>query len=140
MKIIVGIGNPGRQYAGTRHNVGYRVIEKLAQALDAPAGRERFDSILQEAMIDSEKTLLIRPLTYVNLSGSAVRRAADWYGCTPQDVLVACDDMNLPVAAIRARAAGRSGGHNGLQSVIDHLGTTDFPRLRIGRASCRERV
>ncbi|HUS58500.1 MAG TPA: aminoacyl-tRNA hydrolase [Planctomycetota bacterium] len=135
MKIIVGIGNPGRQYAGTRHNAGYRVIENLAQKLSASAGRERFESIFQEAMIGGEKVILMRPLTYMNLSGMAVRRAVDWYDCPVQDVLLVCDDLNLPVAAIRVRASGRSGGHNGLQSVIDHLGATDFPRLRIGIGS-----
>jgi len=135
MKIVVGIGNPGRRYAGTRHNVGYRVIEELAGKLGAPAGRERFESLVQDVPVEGEKLLLMRPLTYVNLSGMAVRRAADWYGCTPQDVLVVCDDMNLQVAELRVRRQGSSGGHNGLQSIIDHLGTDEFARLRVGIGS-----
>jgi len=135
MKIVVGVGNPGRQYAGTRHNVGYRVIENLARKLDAGVPRERFDSATQDTAVDGEKVLLLRPLTYVNLSGGAVRRAADWFKCEPGDIMVVCDDLNLPVAQLRARKSGSGGGHNGLQSIIDHLGTTAFPRLRIGIGS-----
>ena len=135
MKIVVGIGNPGRQYAGTRHNVGYRVVENLARKLNAGAAKERFGSLVQDAAVDGEKLLLMRPLTYVNLSGMAARRAADWFGCTPEALMVVADDMNLPVARIRVRRQGSSGGHNGLQSIIQHLGTIDFPRIRIGIGS-----
>jgi len=135
MKIVVGIGNPGRQYAGTRHNVGYRVVENLARKLNTGTARERFESLVQDAVVDGEKLLLMRPLTYVNLSGVAARRAADWFGCTADDVLVVADDMNLPVARIRVRSQGSSGGHNGIQSIIQHMGTVDFPRIRIGIGS-----
>ena len=135
MKIVVGIGNPGKQYAGTRHNAGYRVIESLVRKLNVGAGRERFDSLVQDTVVDGEKLLLMRPLTYVNLSGMAVRRAADWFGCAAEDVLVVADDMNLPVATIRVRREGSGGGHHGLESIIDHLGTVGFPRIRIGIGS-----
>ena len=135
MKIVVGIGNPGKQYAGTRHNVGYRVVESLAAKLGAGSGRERFESVVQDTVIDGEKLLLMRPLTYVNLSGMAVRRAMDWFGGAPEDVMVVADDMNLPVATIRVRQRGSGGGHHGLESIIDHLGTIDFPRIRIGIGS-----
>ncbi|NQT19484.1 MAG: aminoacyl-tRNA hydrolase [Planctomycetes bacterium] len=132
---MVGIGNPGKRYAGTRHNAGYMIIENLAEQLGAGPGRERFDSLVQEAPADGEKLLLVRPLTYVNLSGAAVRRALDWYRCPPGDLVVVCDDLNLPLACIRVRRSGSSGGHNGLQSIIDHLGTTEFARIRIGIGS-----
>ena len=132
MKIVVGIGNPGQRYAGTRHNVGYKVIEKLAEDSGAGPGKERFDSLVQEAAAGDEKLLLVRPLTFVNLSGAAVRRAMDWFRCPLDDLIVVCDDMNLPPARIRVRRSGSSGGHNGLQSIIDHLGTTEFARIRIG--------
>ncbi len=132
MKIVVGIGNPGRRYAGTRHNVGYLVIEKLAEKLGAGTAREQFDALVQAAFFDDEKVLLVRPLTYVNLSGRAVRQAVDWFRCPLEDIVVVCDDMNLPSARIRVRRSGASGGHNGLQSIIDCLGTSGFPRIRIG--------
>jgi len=135
MKIVVGIGNPGKRYAGTRHNVGYRVIEKLAETLDATGARERFGALVQEALADGEKILLVRPLTYVNLSGTAVRRAVDWFRCRVDDLIVICDDMNLPLAGVRVRRSGGTGGHNGLQSIVDHLGTTEFSRIRIGIGS-----
>lgn len=135
MKIVVGIGNPGQRYAGTRHNVGYKVIEKLAEESGAGPGKERFDSLVQEAAVGDEKLLLVRPLTYVNLSGAAVRRAIDWFRCPLDDLIVVCDDMNLPLAHIRVRRSGSSGGHNGLQSIIDHLGTTEFARIRVGIGS-----
>jgi len=135
MKIVVGIGNPGKRYAGTRHNVGYRIIEKLAQTLGASLARERFEALTQEADTDGEKLLLMRPLTYVNLSGVAVRRAVDWFRVSLGELIVICDDMNLPPAAIRVRRSGTSGGHNGLQSIIDHLATVEFARIRVGIGS-----
>jgi len=135
MKIAVGIGNPGRRYDRTRHNVGYRVIEKLARYHGAAAPKEQFDSLLQDVLVDGEKLVLLRPLTYVNLSGSAVRRTADWYRCPIDDLIVICDDMNLPLGRLRVRRAGSSGGHNGLESLIQHLGTTAFARVRVGIGS-----
>ena len=135
MKIVVGLGNPGRRYAGTRHNVGYRVIEKLAETLDATGARERFGAVAQGALANGEKLLLVRPLTYVNLSGTVVRRAVDWFRCPVDDLIVICDDMNLPLAGLRVRRSGGTGGHNGLQSIVDHLGTTEFSRIRIGIGS-----
>jgi len=141
MKIVVGIGNPGKRYAGTRHNVGYRVIEKLADRLDATTAGERFDALVQEAFADGDKLLLLRPLTYVNFSGRAVRRAVGRLSLPEREcglkhnLIVICDDMNLPLARVRVRRSGGSGGHNGLQSIIEHLGTTEFPRIRIGIGS-----
>jgi len=135
MKIAVGIGNPGTRYAGTRHNVGFRVIEKLADSLQAGVARERFEAAVQEASLDGEKLLLVRPLTYVNLSGTAVRRLADWYRCEPGEIIVVSDDVNLPLAGIRIRRSGSSGGHKGIESIIEYLDTVDFPRIRIGIGS-----
>jgi len=135
MKIAVGIGNPGRRYAGTRHNAGYRVIEKLARDFSASAAKEQFDSVAQDVLIDGEKLVLLRPLTYVNLSGTAVRRAVDWYRCPIEDLIVVCDDLNLAPGRVRVRRCGSSGGHNGLESIIQHLGTTEFARIRLGIGS-----
>jgi PTH1 family peptidyl-tRNA hydrolase len=128
MKLVVGLGNPGRQYAGTRHNVGFEVADRLA--VNAGPYRNRFDAQVAEA--PAEGLLLLKPNTYMNLSGRAVRQAVDFYKIPLPDVLVVCDDFALPLGKLRLRARGSHGGHNGLRSIQEHLGTTDYARLRVG--------
>ncbi|WP_081838532.1 aminoacyl-tRNA hydrolase [Thermogemmatispora carboxidivorans] len=132
MKLIVGLGNPGPHYAPTRHNVGFRVVEKLAQKLGWRWGEERSRALLASGMLGGEKIVLVKPLTYMNLSGEAVGALARWYRLTPQDILVVCDDLDLPVGRLRLRARGSTGGHNGLVSIVHHLHSDQFPRLRVG--------
>ena len=132
VKIIIGLGNPGREYAATRHNLGFMVVDELSRRLSAGDRKNRFRSVLVEAFTDGEKVVLVKPQTYMNLSGSAVREAIHWYKTPLEDVLVVVDDIDLPFDAMRLRARGGSGGHNGLKSIIADLGTEDFPRLRIG--------
>lgn len=132
MRLIVGLGNPGRKYAGTRHNLGYRVCESLAADLGGTFDREKFQSRAAEVAGPDGTVLLLMPQTYMNLSGHAVSAAARFYRLELSDVLVVSDDFNLPVGQIRLRRGGSHGGHNGLRHVIEALGTDMFPRLRLG--------
>lgn len=133
MKIILGIGNPGPEYQHTRHNVGFDAVDLVAKQNDIePASRARFSSLAASGMICGERAILLKPQTYVNLSGEAARAALDWHRQPPDALLVVCDDFNLELGRIRVRPQGSSGGHRGLQSIIDALGTEAYPRLRIG--------
>ena len=132
VKIVVGLGNPGREYSATRHNLGFMVVDDLARCLGASDGRNRFRSVLVEAFDDGRKIALVKPQTYMNLSGSSVREVLSWYKSPIADLLVVVDDIDLPFSAMRLRPRGGSGGHNGLKSIIASLGTTEFARLRIG--------
>lgn len=132
MKIVVGLGNPGREYAATRHNLGFMVVDELARRLAVNERRNRFRSELVEAIDGQEKVVLLKPSTYMNLSGSALREAINWYKTPIDDLLVVVDDIDLPFGSMRLRARGGSGGHNGLKSIIAELGLDEFSRLRIG--------
>lgn len=132
MRTIVGLGNPGREYEGTRHNVGFRVVDELARRHDVPCGQRKFKSLFGMGPICGEKCVLLKPQTYMNLSGEAVRPALDWFESAPGDLLVICDDFHLPLAKLRVRRGGSSGGHKGLVSTIESLGSDQFARLRIG--------
>ncbi len=131
MKIVVGLGNPGRKYAGTRHNVGFEVLEVLARQ-SAERWRSRFEAELLEVQLAGERTLLVAPQTYMNLSGRSVRSVVEFYKTPISDLLVISDDLNLPVGKLRLRASGTAGGQKGLKNIIDQLGTTEFARLRVG--------
>ena len=133
MFLIVGLGNPGREYVRTRHNAGFLLVEKLAQ--DWKLGwtmEKKFSSRLAKTERNGRKFVLSQPQTFMNLSGEAVRSLADFFRLSPQNILLVVDDADLPLGEIRLRANGSSGGHHGLESVEQHLGTRDFPRLRIG--------
>lgn len=130
--MIVGLGNPGKDYAATRHNLGFMVVAEIAQRLAANAPRSRFRAEVAEAFDAGEKLVLLKPQTYMNLSGVSVREAAHWYKIRPEEILVVADDIDLPFATLRMRASGGSGGHNGLKSIFADLGTDQIPRLRIG--------
>ena len=132
MKLIVGLGNPGAKYQGTRHNAGFDVLALLAKEHHAPTPRARFQGDTSEVAIRGAKALLLTPLTYMNLSGTSVLAARDFYKIENQDLLIICDDFNLPLAKLRFRATGSAGGQKGLEDVIRRLGTEDIPRLRIG--------
>ncbi len=137
MKLIVGLGNPGRDYAGTRHNVGFEVIQELAKRTGIAVAKRTMRSVIGDGRIGAERVLLARPMTYMNLSGEAVSAIARMYKIEPADVWVVLDDTALPVGKLRLRLKGSAGGHNGLESIRNHLGTSDFPRLRIGVGGAR---
>ncbi|TAH50504.1 MAG: aminoacyl-tRNA hydrolase [Chloroflexota bacterium] len=132
LKLIVGLGNPGMKYARNRHNVGFMVLAHLARAEHAEFKRQRFNAQLTEIKLDSERVLLVKPQTYMNLSGSAVGKLAVFYRIPRSSVMVVYDDLDLPLGKIRLRANGSSGGHHGMESIINTLGGNDIPRLRIG--------
>jgi peptidyl-tRNA hydrolase, PTH1 family len=132
MKLIVGLGNPTRQYESTRHNVGFMALAELARKHLADRPKAKFHGQLAEATIAGQRVLLLGPLTYMNRSGISVHEARDFYKLPPEDLLVICDDINLPLAKLRFRAGGSSGGQKGLADIIDRLGTEEFARLRIG--------
>jgi peptidyl-tRNA hydrolase, PTH1 family len=132
MKVIVGLGNPGSKYAGTRHNVGFDVIDYLAAAPGCSMFREKFEAFVAELKEGDETVLLVKPLTFMNLSGRAVRAAIDFYKLPLGELLVVCDDFNLPLGKLRIRPKGSHGGQNGLRSIREQLGTDEFTRLRIG--------
>ena len=132
MKIIVGLGNPGAKYAGTRHNVGFDVIDYLAADPSCGAPRAKFQSLVAELKVGSEPVLLVKPQTFMNLSGRAVREVLDFYKLAAADVLAVSDDFNLPLGKLRARAKGSHGGQNGLRNIQECLGTDEYPRLRVG--------
>ncbi len=132
MRLIVGMGNPGRQYANTRHNVGFMVIDQLAEILDIKTGTMKFRSVIGEGFVYGEKVVLAKPQTYMNLSGEAVLDMIQWYKAVPEDLMVILDDMDLPLGKLRLRKKGGAGGHNGLKSIIHLIQSEEFPRLRIG--------
>lgn len=132
MKLIVGLGNPGRRYRGTRHNVGWEVIARLAQRCGIGAEEEEGWAQVGRGAIGGQRVLLARPQTFVNLSGVAVQDLRRRHRVRSRDVFVIIDDLDLPLGRTRLRARGSAGGHNGLRSVIDALGTEEFPRLRVG--------
>lgn len=133
MRMIVGLGNPGVQFRNTRHNLGFVVLDRLADRLGTAFTREKYGGLIAETRRGAEKILLVKPLTYVNKSGDCVSRAVQKKGLADlADLLVVVDDVSLPLGRIRLRAAGSAGGHNGLKSIIERLGSDGFPRLRMG--------
>lgn len=132
MKIIAGLGNPGREYQGTRHNVGFEVIAKLAYDYNIDMNKSKFKAVMGEGRIGFEKVVLLQPITYMNLSGECLREAVNFYKCDKQDIIIVCDDINLPLSYIRVRAKGTDGGQKGLRNIMYQLGYDDFTRVRVG--------
>lgn len=132
MKLVVGLGNPGRKYDGTRHNVGYEVIQSLAARHQADPGRLKFEGELRECRIRDQRTLLLMPHTFMNLSGRCIRQAFDFYKLELSDLLLVCDDFNLDLGTLRLRAGGSHGGQKGLADTMTRLGSDQFARLRVG--------
>ena len=132
MKMIAGLGNPGSEYARTKHNVGFMFLDALAEKLGADNWKTKYDALVAEARIGTEKVLLVKPLTYMNESGRAVGPLMSWYKLAPEDLIVVHDDLDIPAGTIRIRRKGSAGGHNGMKSILYHVGDENFPRLRIG--------
>lgn len=130
--LVVGLGNPGDKYENTRHNVGFLVADELGERGGFPIQRLKFKALTNTAAIGGQGVLVMKPVTYMNLSGEAVGEAARFYKLAPDRVLVISDDVDLPLGKLRLRTGGSAGGHNGLKSVIQHLGTDQFPRLKVG--------
>ena len=132
MFIIAGLGNPGKEYENTRHNAGFMVLDALADRLGADVSEKKHKALCGKAVIEGQKVMLIKPQTYMNSSGESIRAAADYYKVAPEEILVIYDDISLAPGQLRVRAKGSAGGHNGIKSIIAHLGTQEFPRVRVG--------
>ena len=134
MKIIAGLGNPGAEYAKTKHNVGFMFIDALADALGLSASdwKDKFEAKVADARIGAQKVVLVKPQTYMNESGRAVGPLMNWYKLAPEDLIVVHDDMDIPAGTIRIRKKGSAGGHNGIKSILAHVGDEHFARVRIG--------
>lgn len=131
-RIIVGLGNPGRKYANTRHNAGWLVLDELAKRSGAPSPRSRFQAEISEVRYKDYRLVLVKPQTYMNESGKSVSQIINWYKVKPEEMLVLVDDLDIPFGRLRMRPGGSPGGHNGLKSIDRDIGTQDYPRLRIG--------
>ncbi len=130
--LVVGLGNPGGKYEDTRHNVGFMVADELGERGKFPIQRLKYHALTNTAVIGGQGALVMKPTTYMNLSGEAVGEAARFYKIAPDHVLVISDDVDLPLGKLRLRTGGSAGGHNGLKSIIQHLGSDQFPRLKVG--------
>ncbi len=132
MFLIVGLGNPGREYEDTRHNIGFKVVDNIAREYNIEINRKKFKGTYGEGFIDGEKVILLKPTTYMNLSGESVREVVDFYNLDNDDILVIYDDISLEIGTLRIREKGSAGGHNGIKSIIAHLGSEVFPRIKVG--------
>lgn len=133
LRLVVGLGNPGKKYAGTRHNIGFMALERLAQREGVQFRQQaKLHGLAAEMGVGEHRLRLLMPQTFMNDSGRSIRSALNWFGFEPNQLLVLVDDMDLPLGRLRLRVQGSAGGHNGLRSTIQHLGTPSFPRLRIG--------
>ena len=132
MKLIIGLGNPGREYANTRHNIGFEAIDALAKDYNISVNKSKFKALYGEGRAGNEKVVLVKPQTYMNLSGESVKAFATWHKIKAEDILIIYDDVSLPPGKLRIRIKGSAGGHNGIKSIIQHLGTNEFERIKVG--------
>lgn len=132
VKVIIGLGNPGKQYADTRHNVGFMAIDKISEQWNIAVQQNKFRALIGEGFIESTRVLLVKPQTYMNLSGESINELVRFYKLDVDDLVVIYDDLDLPVGKLRLREKGSAGGHNGIKSLIAHLGTQEFKRIKIG--------
>lgn len=138
MYLIIGLGNPGKEYENTRHNMGFKALDALASDAGIEISKSKFHSLIGRGTIAGEKVILCKPQTYMNLSGTAARECAMYFDIPRENVIVIYDDLDLPIEAIRIRKSGGPGTHNGMKSVVQQLGITDFPRIRIGIGATKE--
>lgn len=132
VKLIIGLGNPGKPYEHTRHNIGFDVIDELANRWNAPLNQSKFNGMYASVHRPEGKVILLKPLTYMNLSGESVRPLMDYFDIDVEDIIVIYDDLDLETGKLRLRGKGSAGGHNGIKSLIQHLGTQEFNRIRVG--------
>jgi len=132
MKLIVGLGNPGKEYENTRHNIGFKVVDEFAKNNNLEINKLKFDGLYCEFIINDEKVIILKPQKYINLSGEVIRKYVDYYKINIEDILIICDDLDLDLGKIRIRYKGSSGGHNGLKNIENHLRTQTYKRVKIG--------
>lgn len=132
MKVIIGLGNPGKKYEDTRHNAGFMAIDKISEKWSIPVQQNKFRALVGEGRLEGEKVLLVKPQTYMNLSGESIAEILKFYKLSPDDLVVIYDDLDLPTGHLRLREKGSAGGHNGIKSMIQHTGTQEFKRIKVG--------
>ena len=132
MFLIVGLGNPGKEYEDTRHNIGFKVVDNIAKKYNIEINRQKFKGTYGEGFIEGEKVILLKPSTYMNLSGESVREVVNFYNIDNDDILVIYDDISLEIGSLRIREKGSAGGHNGIKSIIAHLSSEVFSRIKVG--------
>ncbi len=135
MYIIAGLGNPGKKYVGTRHNMGFEALDAVAAKYDIAIKKAKFNALYGEGTIEGEKVVLVKPQTFMNLSGESIREFKSWYKTDDSKIIIIYDDVSLPVGKMRIRPKGSAGGHNGMKSIIYQLGSENFPRIKIGVGS-----
>lgn len=135
MYLIIGLGNPEPEYSRTRHNMGFDVINKLSEKYDIDVKKEKFDGLYGNGIIENEKVILVKPQTYMNLSGEAIAQYANFYKVNPENIIVIYDDIDIETGVVKIRKKGGPGTHNGMKSVVHELNTTEFPRIRVGTGS-----
>lgn len=135
MYIIAGLGNPGKKYVGTRHNMGFEALDAVAAKYNIDIKKAKFNALYGEGTIEGEKVVLVKPQTFMNLSGESIREFRSWYKTDDSKIIIIYDDVSLPVGKMRIRPKGSAGGHNGMKSIIYQLGSDDFPRIKIGVGS-----
>lgn len=132
MKLIIGLGNPGKEYEMTRHNIGWMALDRLAKEWNIDVTKSKYRALYGEGTVRGEKVVLLKPMTYMNLSGESLSQAMQWYKPDLKDIVVLYDDMDIPLGKLRLRTKGSPGGHNGIKSLVQHLGTQEFNRVRMG--------
>lgn len=132
MKLIIGLGNPGKEYEMTRHNIGWMALDRLAKEWNIDVTKSKYRALYGEGTVKGEKVVLLKPMTYMNLSGESLSQAMQWYKPDLKDIVVLYDDMDIPLGKLRLRTKGSPGGHNGIKSLVQHLGTQEFNRVRMG--------
>ena len=132
IRLVAGLGNPGDRYRATRHNVGFMVADRFGDRLACDAAQAKFNGLVRDCRTDHGRVMLLKPMTFMNLSGRSVVQAVRWFDVEPEDLLVVYDDLDLPFGEIRLRARGSAAGHNGLSSIVEQMGSSDVPRLRVG--------
>ena len=140
MKLIIGLGNPGKDYENTRHNIGFRYIDNYAENHNFLITKKKFNGLAYELTINNEKVIFLKPLSFMNLSGTVVRKYMDYYKIDIKDILVIHDDLDMPIAKIKVKLGGSSGGHNGIRNIIDNLNDEKFLRLKVGISNNKENV
>lgn len=135
MYLIAGLGNPGKEYIGTRHNIGFEVADAICSKFDIKLNKEKFRALFGDGYIGGEKVLIVKPQTYMNLSGESIREIAEWYKIDTEDIIIIYDDISLPLGKLRVREKGSAGGHNGIKNIIYQLQSDIFPRIKIGVGS-----
>lgn len=132
MKLIVGLGNPGKEYENTRHNIGFKVLDEIAKELNVECNQKKFSALIVQVTVQGEKVILMKPQTFMNCSGEAVIKAMNFYQIPVEDLIVIHDDLDLPVGKLRIRKSGSSGGQKGMKNIMDHVHSQDITRLRLG--------